>query len=145
MLDQAFLLNEADVIAETVDGEAVIINLNSGLYFSADGCGGYVWQALCDGRTPAEISARLSSAFPAQDAALIEADVRSFLEAVLAADLLAPRLAADAATAPEPALPAAYQRPQLSIYSDFQELLKLDPIHEVHEAAGWPAPRPEVR
>jgi hypothetical protein len=35
------------------------------------------------------------------------------------------------------AAPGAYEAPKLSAYTDMQELLLLDPIHEVDES-GWP-------
>src|SRR4051794_38301552 len=37
-----------------------------------------------------------------------------------------------------PGLPAAYGAPALNKYTDMQELLLLDPVHEVDEA-GWPS------
>ncbi len=52
-------------------------------------------------------------------------------------------LAAPAATAEVPALSNGhvFAPPELHKYTDFQELLLLDPIHEVDQSLGWPAPR----
>ncbi len=40
--------------------------------------------------------------------------------------------------------PAVYVKPVLQRYSDYQELLLLDPIHEVLESAGWPVAKPDT-
>ena len=37
----------------------------------------------------------------------------------------------------------SFNAPALQKYSDMQELLLLDPIHDVDEA-GWPKPNPEL-
>jgi hypothetical protein len=36
----------------------------------------------------------------------------------------------------------AFTQPVLEVYTDMQDLLLLDPIHEVDEEAGWPSPKP---
>ena len=45
------------------------------------------------------------------------------------------------APAPVSVAGVAYTEPSLSVFSDMQDLLLLDPIHDVSEA-GWPMPKP---
>jgi hypothetical protein len=42
---------------------------------------------------------------------------------------------------PAPIGTAEFHAPVLQVYSDMQDLLLLDPIHEV-DATGWPMPAP---
>jgi len=43
-----------------------------------------------------------------------------------------------------PPLPAGtvFAPPVLEVYTDMQDLLLLDPIHDVDETVGWPSPKP---
>ena len=36
----------------------------------------------------------------------------------------------------------AGEAPRIEIFDDLAELIFADPIHDVDEQAGWPAPRP---
>jgi hypothetical protein len=38
----------ADVIGEVIDGEAVLLNLTTGIYFGLNASGTLTWQSLCD-------------------------------------------------------------------------------------------------
>lgn len=136
----AYRINSPGVIHETIDDEVVIINLDKGHYYSLDGCGARIWSALIAGE-PVE---RVCGGF-AGDAAEIDAGVRALAaelereELIVAADgAAAPGAPVDAAVA-EP--PLAYAAVQLQRYSDMEELLLLDPIHEVDQQ-GWPHPDP---
>ena len=71
--------------------------------------------------------------------------VSGLLEELTTASLIVPAPetnsngAGPAANGAGPAKPQAqYAAPKLSTYTDMQELLLLDPIHEVDES-GWPA------
>lgn len=39
-------------------------------------------------------------------------------------------------------LPAGYRPPVLEVFADMQDLLLLDPIHDIDEV-GWPVARPD--
>jgi hypothetical protein len=138
-----FSVNDRDVIAETVDGEVIIINLNSGAYYSSDGIGGAIWEQLGRKLSAGQIVAALACRFPKETA--IESDILGFVEELQAEQLiLEDETAAPAEAVASPWFDGAYTRPRLHKYTDFEDLLKLDPIHEVHEAAGWPAPRADA-
>ena len=69
----------------------------------------------------------------------VVADLDAFLgdlrenELVAAADEAPDAGNVDAATAP-----TVYAKPALHVYADMEELLLLDPIHDVSGEAGWP-------
>ena len=130
------------VVHEAIEGEVIIVNLDKGLYFSTDGVGASIWAMIVAGRTADEILLWAKDALDAGD--VVAADVAEFLD-----DLRENELVRDVAETPEggdfdvPAAPATYEKPRLNVYADMEELLLLDPIHDVSDDAGWPHAAPE--
>lgn len=130
------------VVHEAIEGEVMIVNLDKGLYFSTDGVGASIWAMIVAGRTADEILLWAKDALDAGD--VVAADVAEFLD-----DLRENELVRDVAETPEagdfdvPAAPATYEKPALNVYADMEELLLLDPIHDVSDDAGWPHVAPE--
>ena len=124
--------NTDEVAAKVLDGEAIIINLSTGMYYSLDAAGGLAWDTLGAGATVGEIVDAIIATYEVErDRA--EADVRRLVTELQRAGLV--RLGPDAPGArPAPArTPAtargAYAPPQLQAYDDMAELLALDPPH----------------
>ncbi len=138
-----FRVNAPNVIHETIDGEAVIVNLQTGSYYSIDKVGAAVWQRMEQGLGVARIVAAIAAEY-AGDAADIEAGVRQLFTQlqdeglVVAADASAGDDAAAAGngSAAAEARPP-FERPVLHKYTDMEDLLLLDPIHDVGDK-GWP-------
>jgi len=131
------------IIAEEIDGEVIIVDLDSGSYFSVTGVGVAIWNAIAAGASDVEVLERLARAFPRE--AALEADLAGFLDRVVEADLLewAPAgRAHGAAPLGEAPLPAVYVAPVLATFDDMKDLLLVDPIHDVDES-GWPARKSE--
>src|SRR5678815_1858553 len=55
--------NDAECAAKVLDGEAVIINLLNGTYYSLDKAGAVVWELAADGGTIAEIVGGLTARY----------------------------------------------------------------------------------
>lgn len=128
-----YQVNAPRVVHETLDGETVIIDTVTGLYYTAAGNAALLWQALAAGADPAGLTAT------GCDAGAIEA----FRDDLVASELLVPRAGGSVAMAP-PELDAALPPPALTRHADLQELIELDPIHEVDTAQGWPFRGPET-
>jgi hypothetical protein len=76
------------VLAEQVDGETVLLDLDSGMYFSLNDVGARIWE-LCDGtRTVGEIVASICEDYDAPEE-VIRADVQELLGILTAEQLLA--------------------------------------------------------
>lgn len=146
--DTRFSVKTSDVAAKVIDGEAIIINLGNGLYYSLAGIGAEIWTLIEDERSLGEMAAILGARYAVRDA-----DVAGDLER-LAQELLDENLVAIAPANGHPlASPAAavedaraYQPPALQIYRDMAELLALDPPMpglRVAPPAGAPL-RPEA-
>lgn len=134
-----YQLNSPDVIQETVDGEALIIHTPSGTYYSLEGTGERVWNALLSGHTPDEIAVAYADAGQGDRDSVIEA-VSLFARELQDEKLIIP---GDQAVTPEPTRrqDGPFSSPVLQRYTDMQELLLVDPIHEVDPQAGWPERR----
>jgi hypothetical protein len=125
------------VVGEVIDGEAIIMNLHTGVYYSTSGLGAVIWQGVEEGVTRGAVLGWTQAAYG--DAAT--ADVTAFLDGLLDRSLI--RLADGDATAALPPAPAVYGAPVLAVHEDMQDLIQLDPIHEVAEM-GWPVRKVEA-
>jgi hypothetical protein len=143
-LDMSFAVNEVDVIAESIHGETLIINLNSGAYYTAGQTGDEIWRALSQGVTVRQLIDNLGLKYPDEQDTLAD-DVLAFVEELRRENLLEVAHTPAVRSGPLETAPVTngpYARPTLDKYTDFQELLMLDPIHQVHEVQGWPSPKP---
>ena len=132
--------NTPALTAETFDDEVVIVNFDSGKYHSLQGSARQLWEWLGAAPSVDDLVAHATRTFDGEPGR-IATDVRAFLD-VLRGEGLLIACASDAPAGPlSPGIGGAFATPSLSTYSDMQELLLLDPIHEVDDA-GWPVARP---
>jgi coenzyme PQQ synthesis protein D (PqqD) len=138
-----FRVNDAQVVHEVFDGEVLVINLDSGTYYSLLGVGASLWQWLLQGATVQAMTQVLAERH-LDDAAVIQAAVAEFVDKLAEQKLIVPADASNGAAFTPPGSPAAktrFARPVIEIFTDMQDLLLLDPIHEVSES-GWPVIKP---
>jgi hypothetical protein len=130
-----YALNLADISSENIDGEVIIVNLTNGSYYSLRGSSAVVWPLAVAGWSAAEIAAHFESGalLPME----IEAEVKRFLGYLCAENVL--QASHDAVPNDIPGLNPSKEFAILEVekFTDMQELLLLDPIHEVAED-GWP-------
>ncbi len=121
----SYKLNEPDVTAKVMDGEAVIIHLGTGIYYSMDGVGCAVWECITAGGDTDAIAGVLADHYGiARDAAA--ADIGRLVDELVAQQLVVPAPAGQAVTLAAGA-PGTYAAPTLNRYDDMAELLALDP------------------
>jgi hypothetical protein len=135
-LDITYELNNPPVIAETLDGEVVAIDLDAGNYFGFRGPAVALWEALLAGAAPRELVAAVEGEGSRE--ALADA-LQGFIDRLVGDALIRPR-AETRASAPAPAAIAPWTAADLAYecYTDMQNLLGLDPVHEADERLGWP-------
>jgi hypothetical protein len=136
------VVNPRRVVHETIDGETILIHLETGAYYSLEGSGAEIWNLLVAGWTEDELCDEVARRYPG-DAEAISA-AREFTAEVLREELLEPATGdgdAPAGPAPQAVPDVAFATPALKKYTDMEYFLLLDPIHEVEEA-GWPHERP---
>ena len=139
-----YTVDPARVVSEIIDGEAIIINLANGYYYSLDATAAEIWAGLLAGRSASEIASALQRRYDCSGADP-GAAVLSFIADLQADDLItagpAPESAASESPASDGASRAPFRPPVLQRFSDMQGFLLVDPIHEVDDA-GWPHPKP---
>jgi hypothetical protein len=124
---------------ERLDDEVIAIDLESGAYFALDDVAAVCWSILAVGGTAtAAVDATIAGFDVGREAA--ERDVVEFIGELIRVGLLAPVAGpSERAALPEtPRQSRVYKPPAIERFDDLEELLVLDPIHEVDEA-GWPA------
>ncbi len=138
-----FRVNTPDVLHETIDGEVVLVNMKSGAYYSIDKVGATIWDLLDAGASTGDITDTLMLQFEG-DRDEIAASVGRLLRKFADEELVVSDgernvgAAKDASSeAPQPTSRPRFEEPVLQKYTDMQQLLLLDPIHEVDET-GWP-------
>jgi len=147
-------VNAPRVAHETIDGETILIDFESGAYYSIRGTGPFIWSLLSGGTTAAKIEEVLARRYPEAREAL-PAALEAFLAELEREELVArlPENAHPSDPSPSPADEKdllsreeglAFSPPILEKYTDMQDLLLLDPIHEVGEE-GWPMRKPPAR
>lgn len=138
-------INRPVVSSEVIDGEAIVINLENGSYYSMDGLAAELWRCIeCNG-SKAQMLGAMQARFADQQVNLTS-DLERFVTGLLDERLVVvsePGVGAEGdAGAGEPFefhFPAgSYQAPGWTKYDDMQDLLVLDPIHEVDDK-GWPS------
>ena len=149
MNNQRFRVNTPTVTHETIDGEAVIINLDTGNYYSLVEAGSFIWSLVDKGASASEVQNRILQTYDgeAQD---VDRGVRELLAQLQQENLIVPVEGSGEAVDLAQLTPASnghekpsFNPPSLNKYSDMQELLLLDPIHDVDDA-GWPKPVPNL-
>lgn len=142
-MQQTYRVLKPEVVADVIDGEAVIMNLKSGQYYSSQGTGSDCWEALAAGHSIGQIVDRLSGVY-SESRETIEAAVESFVAELVANGLVEPNEAPPASGIAHLSVNGTrFEPPVLHAYSDMQDLLMLDPIHDV-DAAGWPMPKSDA-
>ena len=130
-------------VHEKFGDETVIVNLDSGSYYSAQGMGGVIWSLVGDGVSEADILRRIKAEFSGNGDEILRATAK-FLDQLVEESLVDPEYAADGdgeqagGEIGEPN--KVFSVPLLQKYTDMEEMLLLDPIHEVDEH-GWPSNR----
>lgn len=139
-----FRSNSPNVVHEIFDDEVVVVNLDTGRYFSLRESSAAVWNMAITGATIEEMAAWFTS-FHTTPAPAIEQAVNELVNTLLEQHLLVPSHDAHTFVAPS-ATPARidgpFMLPPLQVFTDMQDLLLLDPIHEVDEG-GWPLAKPQ--
>jgi Coenzyme PQQ synthesis protein D (PqqD) len=135
-----YRVNSPQVISETVGGETIIVNLASGHYFSLQGTAVDVWEGVERGASAETIVLELEQRYDAADGE-IEAAVRKLLDEFVAAELLVAdgndTGSAPAATQQDAGERAPFVAPSFTTFTDMQDIILLDPVHEV-DTRGWP-------
>jgi hypothetical protein len=119
--------NDAEVASKVMDGEAILINLSSGTYYSMDKTASFIWSLISLQYDSEEIINKVSEIYNV-NTDNIKKDIENLIENLINEKIIIPSDAAarsgDFTELPEN---ADYKKPELNIYNDMKDLLALDP------------------
>ena len=133
------------MVFEHFGDEVILLNLQSGRYYSLDPIGMLYWEYLSQGVPPRDITTHIGGIYGNRiDISRVDADLEALVSEFQSENLVRTSATSRSlADVPQPktALPDEYARPVLSKFDDVAEMLLLDPVHDVTEA-GWPNQAP---
>ena len=137
-----YSINRDKVIFEKFDYEIVLINLENGNYFSIRQVALIIWELIEKGLDRSSVISTIAKIYNTTFEK-IENDLTEFFEELLKESLIGITESTNNVfdtnvkdeTIEKQNKP--YSKPVLEIYKDMQDLILLDPIHEVDDT-GWP-------
>jgi hypothetical protein len=140
-----FELNSNEIVADVIRGEAVIINLASGIYYSLDGAGGLAWAMLTAGHNRRAVAEAIAAHYGIE-VEQAETELGALLADLTGENLLQSADGDDAAPreVSDDALPPAdgvYEPPRLQRFEDMGELLAVDPPMPQVAQSPWQPPQ----
>ena len=137
---QQYKLNTESFATQSFPEEVIVLDVHKGTYYALTGNAPQAWLALLAGLTIPGISAQIAKRTGSEQHS-VETELSRFVAELVEDTVLLPREAED--------VPAAQAADGLSTiteylgfvcdkHSDLDELLVLDPIHDVNPQKGWP-------
>src|SRR5687767_10597110 len=127
-LHHCFRPRDEEIASKVIDGEAIIINLANGVYYSMDKVGALVWERLQAGYTLDGVIRAVTDAYDVSPEQA-ESHIVELVEELLQENLVV--ISEDGASRPAEIARqedrSPYELPKLNIYRDMGDLLALDP------------------
>ena len=131
-----YALNEEKMFADITDGIAIIINSDTGVYYGMNPLGTAVFEKLIQGADSNDILSALKALANVPDD--IAAKLEKFIAELSAKGLIIPATGNNKSICFNTDISTENNfEMTLNEYSDAQELLMADPIHEIKEETGW--------
>lgn len=128
--------NAPRFVDETVDGEALIMDMVTGTYYSCVGPSTVAWNLLKAGMAVDEVASSIAPAY-AIGHADAERDLHAFVEELVREEMLVVDPHGQANGHAVDVESGTYTPMKLERYTDLADLILLDPVHDVGDA-GWP-------
>jgi hypothetical protein len=127
-LDSRFEHNDSEVAAKVIEGEAILINLSNGTYYSMDKVGGFVWELIKKNYSLGEIVKVITDHYDVS-AEQAKTDLETLTTSLLEENIVSigkgEKQEKGFMTPPSHKL--NYETPKLNTYRDMDDLLALDP------------------
>lgn len=129
---ECYRFDSTAIAAKVIGSEVVMIDLESGTYFSLEGAASLSWQCLAKGHTLSQTIDVLSQYFEVSESTLAN-DLRSFVDQLLKEQILTPSGPAEVQKNSEKLQypgSQAYHPPNLIVLRDMKDLMdmRLEPI-----------------
>lgn len=132
-----YKLNEEKMFYDIADGQAIIINFVTGMYYGASALGSMVLDALMQGKAPKQIVDTIKN----NEGCVVDIDqrVERFIAALTEKEIF---ISDDQPYSQESlgdfvVVDGDYSL-ELNEFAEVQDLLLADPVHDVEADIGWP-------
>ena len=145
-------INVPKIVHETIDGETVILNLEKGNYYSLVGIGADIWGFMENDATMGSVIEKISNNYQGERGD-IDIAINKFVSELMQEGLVIldngknPENEESSHVQVQTGLKEnkpSFEIPKLNKYTDMQDLLLLDPIHDVDDKKGWPTINPDT-
>ena len=127
-----------NIISDVFGEEVVLVNLESGVYYSLKYSAAQIWIRLINQYSPTEIFTDLIQIYQVDENDLMS-DINLFFTQLLEDKII--KIASETEKKSiefnSKGILVNYTSPVVEAFSDMQEILLLDPVHDV-DKAGWP-------
>lgn len=130
-----YILNESKMFSDIADGIAIVINSETGIYYGMNSFGTAVFENILAGASIEDITASIE-AMPQAPADIARA-INDFIEQLVNFEILIEGKSYGSASIDSTVAQKDGFKLVAQEYSDAQELLLADPIHEVKNETGW--------
>src|SRR5262245_56702517 len=137
---KALRINTPQVIFEEINGDVIAIHFDTGTYYNLTGTAGWVWQCLSIQASCGQIVHALVQRSE-ESFETVNGEISAFIRELLQESLIVESDTPAESPASLPPAPGIYASPRLNRFDDMQQLLLVDPIHEVG-TEGWPHLKP---
>ncbi|MCM1134485.1 MAG: hypothetical protein NC400_02820 [Clostridium sp.] len=132
-----YKLNEEKMFFDIADGQAIVINFLSGMYYGTTSLGSVLLERLINGNAPEVIAAAVKTLPGCPED--FDAHLNDFLAELCAKEILIPSATQPGGGEPidKMALEDGFAL-TLNEFSEVQDLILADPVHDVDVSQGWP-------
>lgn len=137
-LTQRFCVFDNNIISDVFGEEVVLVNLESGVYYSLRDSATQFWIRIFNHYSIEEISQELLSIYDLPESEL-HSEINQFINQLLETKIIkeSDKSEKNELDSPCPTEKRTFISPVLETFSDMQEILLLDPVHDV-DKDGWP-------
>ena len=135
-MDKTYEIHASKIADETLDGETIIIHLETGWYYSLNDTATVIWANLKKGHSPRDIVDHFIAAY-AIGTEEAETMVSSILSLLVKDELIREAGAMSAGPVSYVSAETSFLKPSVEKYDDMREMLLPDLIHDFDQV-GWP-------
>jgi hypothetical protein len=135
---QRFSIFDNNIINDIFGEEVVLVNLETGVYYSLRSSATQIWKRIINQYSIEEIVIDLLAIYQIDEKELF-IEIQQFIQSLLEKKIIKAadfdnKIKVESSPVIEK---VAFSSPLIETFSDMQEILLLDPVHDV-DKAGWP-------
>lgn len=131
-----YKLNEEKMFYDMAEGQAIVINFTTGMYYGTSSLGSAVLDSLLAGSAVEDVCKAIQALPGCPDG--MEAQLTAFIGQLLEKEIIVPAEGTGAACAIDASALADGFKLTVDEFAEVQDLILADPVHDVDVEQGWP-------